>query len=127
MLDFPKFKKINTAQELDIFATTYTHCSGFNVPRDYYASNQVFSVFWKGNMVGGFVLGTREKLRTLEVFAGFTNSSKKYEILNRTHCIGYRMLVMWHTQHPKNSTAAHRHLAINISHFHRKRQYVFDI
>jgi hypothetical protein len=79
MLHFPKFRKINNAAELEVFATTYTQCSGFNVPRDYYLSNQVFGVFWRSNMVGGFVLGTGERLRTLEVFAGTENRVALYK------------------------------------------------
>ena len=78
MLHFPKFKKINTALELDAFSATYTRCSGFNVPRDYYESNQVFVVSWKACIVGGFVLGTGERLRTLEVFAGDESRDNLY-------------------------------------------------
>lgn len=70
MLHFPKFRKINTGEALDVFATTYQRCSGFNVNRDYYETNQVFGIWWKARMVGGFVLGADARLRTLEVFAG---------------------------------------------------------
>ena len=70
MLQLPKFNKINTTQALDVFAHTYTQCSGFNVNRDYYENNQVFGIYWKSRMIGGFVLGTGETLRTLEVFVG---------------------------------------------------------
>jgi hypothetical protein len=66
----PTFRKITNPTELGVFAATYTDCSGFTVNRDYYESNQVFAVFWQGSMVGGFVLGAGERLRTLEVFAG---------------------------------------------------------
>lgn len=70
MLHFPSFRKINTAGDLDLFATAYFQCSGFNVHRDYYESNQIFGVWWQGRLIGGFVLGAGERLRTLEVFAG---------------------------------------------------------
>ncbi|AEE50419.1 hypothetical protein [Haliscomenobacter hydrossis] len=70
MLLLPKFNKINTTQALDVFADTYTQCSGFKVNRDYYENNQVFGIYWQSRMIGGFVLGTGETLRTLEVFVG---------------------------------------------------------
>jgi hypothetical protein len=79
MLHVPNFKKINTSNELDIFATNYTACSGFVVNRDYYTSNQVFGIWWKGAMVGGFVLGTGAQLRTLEVFASDANRPALYD------------------------------------------------
>ncbi len=79
MFYFPIFRKINTPQELDVFAETYTRCSGFNVPHDYYESNQVFGIWWQSRMVGGFVLGAGDRLRTLEVFAGPESRTALYE------------------------------------------------
>lgn len=70
MLPFPTFSRISTCQELDAFAIIYTKCSGFNVPRDYYESNQVFGIYYKNSMIAGFVLGKGETMRTLEVFVG---------------------------------------------------------
>ena len=69
MIHLPKFRKITTAPELDLFATTYTRCSGFHVNPEYYDANQVFAVWYQDIMVGGFVLGSGQELRTLEVFA----------------------------------------------------------
>ncbi len=70
MMNFPAFRKINAETQLSAFAANYSRCSGFVVPSEYYTSNQVFAVYWKGHIVGGFVLGTGARLRTLEVFAG---------------------------------------------------------
>ena len=80
----PKFKKINNAQELDVFASTYTECSGFNVNRDYYENNQVFGIYCQERMVAGFVLGTGETLRTLEVFVGEEHRSGLYQKVTDT-------------------------------------------
>ena len=78
---FPAFRKITTTEELNAFAAIYTRCSGFVVPEAYYASNQVFAVYWQKQMVGGFVLGTGERLRTLEVFAGAETRPALYQQL----------------------------------------------
>jgi len=70
MLHFPKLKCLQNKHELNVFANHYFQCSSFNVDRTYYESNQVFGIYYKGQMIGGFVLGTGEILRTLEVFVG---------------------------------------------------------
>jgi hypothetical protein len=70
MFHLPKFKRLRTSGELEAFSRTYFQCSGFDVNLAYFMANQVFGVEWQGKMVGGFVLGTGERLRTLEVFAG---------------------------------------------------------
>jgi hypothetical protein len=75
----PSFKMLTLPQELDVFATTYTQCSGFNVNRDYYESNQVFAIYYMDTMVGGFVLGAGERLRTLDVFAGDESRENLYD------------------------------------------------
>ena len=80
----PTFKKINNTQELDVFASTYTQCSGFNVNRDYYENNQVFGVYCQKRMVAGFVLGTGETLRTLEVFVGEEHRNGLYQKVTDT-------------------------------------------
>ncbi len=79
MLHLPKFSRIERSSELDIFAANYLSCSGFNVPRDYYENNQVFAVALKGRMIGGFVLGSGDKLRTLEVFSGAEHREALYQ------------------------------------------------
>ena len=78
MLHFPKFTQIHNSAEIDVFANSYFQCSGFNVNRDYYETNQVFAIYYQGNMVGGFVLGAGKTLRTLEVFAGNEHRDNLY-------------------------------------------------
>ncbi len=79
MLTIPAFKVIYTAREIDVFAAAYLQCSGFNVPRDYFENNQVFSISWHNQMIGGFVLGAGKTLRTLEVFVGNESREALYE------------------------------------------------
>lgn len=69
MFQVPSFRRLQQSHELDTFSHTYKQCSGFQVPRSYYEANQVFGIYWKEAMIGGFVLGTGATLRTLEVFA----------------------------------------------------------
>ncbi len=64
----PRFVQLSQAQDLNHFSSAYTECSGFEVKRDYYELNQVFAIYWRQRMLGGFVLGSGETLRTLEVF-----------------------------------------------------------
>lgn len=85
MLQLPSFNRIRNSQELDVFAATYTRCSGFNVNRNYYEENQVFAIRWQGQMVGGFVLGSGERLRTLEVFAGKAQRDTLYDHVQQSH------------------------------------------
>lgn len=79
MLHFPAFKQVQNSNEIDVFASHYFQCSGFNVNRDYYVNNQMFAIYYQGNMVGGFVLGTGDTLRTLEVFAGNDHRENLYQ------------------------------------------------
>ena len=78
MLHFPAFRKIQTTPELDAFASAYFQFSGFQVPRSYYENNLVFGVWWREQLIGGFVLGAGTRLRTLEVFAGAEHRDTLY-------------------------------------------------
>lgn len=69
MLHLPKFRKLSTIQELEFYAETYEQCSGLPVPMTYLEANQVFGIYLQGKMVGGFILGSGEQLRTIEFFA----------------------------------------------------------
>lgn len=91
----PKFKKINNTQELDVFASTYTECSGFSVNRDYYENNQVFAIYWHNRMVAGFVLGQGKTLRTLEVFVGIESRPVLYQRVEETALAHTEMCCFW--------------------------------
>lgn len=78
-MNFPVLKKITTPEAIDTFAEQYFQCSGFNVPRDYYESNQMFGVYRQERLIGGFVLGSGNRLRTLEVFAGEAHRPELYQ------------------------------------------------
>jgi hypothetical protein len=66
---FPTFQRITETPSLEQFALLYTQHSGFNVPKMYYDTNQVFGVYLNGKIFAGFVLGAGDRLRTLEVFS----------------------------------------------------------
>lgn len=71
MINIPHFKRLNNKAQLDHYANTYFQCSGLPVPTTYLHSptNRVYGVFYKKQMIGGFILGNGQTLRTLEIFA----------------------------------------------------------
>lgn len=71
MLRIPKLKRLQNQTDLHQYATTYFQSSGLPVPIEYLSStdNLVYGVFLKGEMIGGFILGKGNVMRTLEVFA----------------------------------------------------------
>lgn len=83
MLPFLSFSTLTNPQDIDTFSREYARCSGFVVQRDYYETNRVFAVCWKGRMIGGFVLGAGKTLRTLEVFSGSESRERLYEQLRQ--------------------------------------------
>lgn len=95
MAFLPRFKKIDHAQDLDVFAQTYTQCSGFNVNRDYYENNQVFAIYWHQRMIAGFVLGQGKTLRTLEVFVGTESRNALYQLVAETTLAHTEMCCFW--------------------------------
>ena len=84
MIAFPSFTSLHQNHDLDRFAECYTACSGFNVPSEYYATNQVFGIRLRGKMVGGFVLASGNTLRTLEVFAGPEHREALYQTVRQS-------------------------------------------
>ncbi len=91
----PSFRRLQQTHELDTFATTYARCSGFNVPRAYYEANRVFGIHWKGNMIGGFVLGTGSTLRTLEVFSADEHREALYQQVQQSAVPHTEMCCFW--------------------------------
>jgi len=105
MFHLPSFRRITQPQDVDQSAAAYLHCSGFKVPQAYYASNQVFAVYWKGAMIGGFVLGTGAKLRTLEVFANDECRETLYQNLQKTALKHTEMCCFWIDSRLRNKTS----------------------
>ena len=79
MMYLPLFNKMNNVSEFELFAQKYQECSGFNVDMDYFTSNQVFGIYHKKQLIGGFVLGQGAALRTVEVFAGEESRAALYQ------------------------------------------------
>ncbi|MFN0215522.1 MAG: hypothetical protein ACKVT2_14795 [Saprospiraceae bacterium] len=95
MFHLPSFRRITQTQEVDQFAAAYLQCSGFNVPREYYESNQMLAIYWKGEMIGGFVLGAGSTLRTLEVFAGCEHRKTLYQKVENLGVPHTEMCCFW--------------------------------
>ncbi|GAB4404969.1 MAG: hypothetical protein OHK0039_05590 [Bacteroidia bacterium] len=70
-ISIPRLQKLTSQTELSQYGATYFQCSGLAVPAAYLdsASNRVYGIRYNKEMIGGFVLGQGETLRTLEVFA----------------------------------------------------------
>ncbi len=84
MLHLPKFTRISHSNEIDAFACAYFQCSGFNVNRNYFETNQVFAIYLQERMIGGFVLGAGATLRTIEVFSGDAHRPALYQQVRKT-------------------------------------------
>ena len=71
MLGLPKLKLIETQKELSFFGKVYFKNSGLPVPEQYLNNprNRVFGIYYKKEMIGGFILGNGPDFRTIEVFA----------------------------------------------------------
>lgn len=69
MFNLPVLKKLNATQDINFFAETYLKCSGLAVPNSYLETNQVFGIYINKQMIGGFILGSGDQLRTIEFFA----------------------------------------------------------
>lgn len=71
MFLLPNCKQLTTANELQAYATAYQQCSGLAVPLAYLqsASNHVFGIYLRQQLIGGFVLGNGPQYRTIELFA----------------------------------------------------------
>lgn len=85
MLHFPKFRKLSTGQELNFYAETYEQCSGLPVPSSYLEANHIFGIYIQNRMIGGFILGSGNQLRTIEFFAAKEAHESLYnqmEVLN---------------------------------------------
>ncbi len=71
MLGLPKLKLIENQKELSFFGKVYFKNSGLPVPEQYLNNprNRVFGIYYKKEMIGGFILGNGPDFRTIEVFA----------------------------------------------------------
>lgn len=68
---FPTLKQISTKDELVTFSKKYFTCSGLPIPQEYMNNemNRVFAIYWRNELIGGFILGRDTNFRTIEFFA----------------------------------------------------------
>jgi len=80
-------RKINEDHLLEEFRERYASVSGLEVPMDFLKTRAVYGAFNLANkMIGGFVLGTINPFRTIDVFASIGNREGLYSHLNGTSC-----------------------------------------
>lgn len=83
---FPSLIQMKTKQSLNQFSEIYVNASGLPIPDSYLhrASNRVFGIYWKQELVGGFILGKGATFRTIAVFAKAADHEKLYAQLGDT-------------------------------------------
>ena len=67
----PTLKQITDKDQLNAYSDQYFKCSGLPIPEEYLTNpvNRVFAIYWKGNLIGGFILGRDTNFRTIQFFA----------------------------------------------------------
>ncbi|MEZ4961850.1 MAG: hypothetical protein R2830_18620 [Saprospiraceae bacterium] len=102
---FPQLKRIENKEDLAIYSQTYETCSGLPVPMDYLANadNQVFAIYCKGEMAGGFVLGQHARTRTIEVFAQEAQRPQVYAQLE-PNLVTTEICCFWMAPHFRRQT-----------------------
>ena len=67
----PTLRQITNKDQLNAYSDMYFKCSGLPIPKEYLMNpvNRVFAIFWKGNLIGGFILGRDINFRTIQFFA----------------------------------------------------------
>lgn len=83
MLFLPKLKSLKTATERQAFATQYEACSQLPIPSAYLlsANTQVFGFYYRGQIIGGFMLGDGQDFRTIALFAQPSNQTAVYQAM----------------------------------------------
>ncbi|MFK8161266.1 MAG: hypothetical protein AB8H12_02280 [Lewinella sp.] len=71
MFPLPSFNILRSTQSRNDYAELYEQSSGLPIPQDYLhdPANRVFGIVRDRVLVGGFILGEGEALRTVKVFA----------------------------------------------------------
>lgn len=75
----PQLKQITDTAALAQFGNTYSSFSGLPVPSSYLENNRVFAIYYKGDMIGGFILATGSDFRTINCFAKPTAHAELHE------------------------------------------------
>ncbi len=80
MFNLPTFREITSTPDRYHFAKTYSKCSGLPVPDEFIlaTTNQIFGLYIKGNLIGGFILGQGPAFRTISVFASESHQEALY-------------------------------------------------
>ncbi len=79
----PVLRQLMTKASRTIFSEIYTKASGLPIPDSYLydEKNRVFGIYKKEELIGGFILGQGENLRTIELFATQDKHEGLYQAL----------------------------------------------
>lgn len=80
MLALPRLLQLKNSNDLRAFSQQYAACSGLPIPDDYLfaATSRVFGFYLRNQLIGGFILGSGEELRTITLFAQPENQAEVY-------------------------------------------------
>lgn len=86
MISIPFLKRLENKTQLKEYSAMYLRCSGLPIPERYLQNpnNRVYAIQYNNEMIGGFILGKGQSLRTLEVFARPEDRLRLYESLGET-------------------------------------------
>ncbi len=71
MFSLPHFNQLKTKNALKEFSEIYLKSSGLPIPDSYlyHSKNKIFGIYWKQELIGGFILGNCPDFRTIDIFA----------------------------------------------------------
>lgn len=83
MRSLPRFKRITEKNELKYFSSLYGNCSGLPIPENYLynSNNRILGIYYKKQLIGGFILGNGPDFRTIELFAKAAKHENIYQQL----------------------------------------------
>ena len=85
MFSTPTFKRITTTIDLQDFSTNYCNASGLPIPDSYLHNpdNYVFGIYYRKQLIGGFILGNCTEFRTIDFFARKSNQERVVQELGQ--------------------------------------------
>jgi len=84
MFSLPQLTQIKGEKNLQEFANIYFKCSSLPIPDTYLYNpkNRIFGIYWKKELIGGFILGNCSEFRTIDVFAKTESQEMIYNNLD---------------------------------------------
>ncbi len=116
MIYLPSLKRLQQKGPLDQFAQTYLQCAGLPIPSSYLydPDNRVYAIYYRQQMIGGFILGQGQSMRTLEVFAQATAREGLYQQLGAISDFT-EITCFWISPETRNNTALNTFIWLSLA------------